>query len=159
MPPFRQVEPFFVLELISFTRKGYWIRVGDQFAYAIGREPSEIDESIGKTLLESLDPDQTEKVLEYIGIIGTLQDSGSEGPRWLINRSIHPALVGCELVGSSAKPSSLCSSYCQRDDSDPQIIHQRSLHGDGKRSWKILDLSDEGAVQGLWKKDSTNKPA
>jgi hypothetical protein len=161
--------PFVALELLSedgIARKGFWVRTGNRFAYAVGRPENEeaaaslacsllgpkVKECKGMSLSDSIKFMASEKGKEiavassYVGLVGEVNDNGS----WLIDASNLAELVGCVLVASDGMQPLCCSSLCiALDDCGKDvgegILLEQTIHskdrGDVVRRWKIVELS------------------
>jgi hypothetical protein len=162
--------PFMALELVSENgnegRRGYWVRTGHRFAYAIGR-PTDVDlaktlgcptqsplvkDQVGKTLeeviksMEADDDANKEQLLAVIGsYVAVCGDIDPETGAWRISDSTNPGLVGCQLVGNTNEKSEHCCSTLKSEAKDVQlgdIVDQVvSGHGLYVRKWKVLELS------------------
>lgn len=161
--------PYMALELLCDNnqpgaRRGYWLRAGSKFAYAVGRptsrdaaaalgchdNSSEIACSVGKNLQEVV-YDLTKSKAEildllgsYVGVAGYIDSTGA----WVIQHSTHPELVGCRLVGSLQ--DEYCCSTLSKADMTPngqQVVVQTVRLEDGNevtRSWKVMELAGCG---------------
>jgi hypothetical protein len=161
---------FMALELVSENghegRKGYWVRTGHRFAYAIGRPtdvelaktlgcPSQsplVKEQVGKTLeevIKSMEADDAKKeqllavIGSYVAACGDIEPGTGS---WRISESTNPGLVGCHLVGNSnEKEQHICSTlrskskHVQEGDIVDQIVSGEGLY---IRKWKVLELSE-----------------
>lgn len=152
--------PFLALELVSENgltdaRKGYWVRAGMDFAYAVGRPlsasaaqslgcpefSSELSCCIGKSLSEALkDPtsqtlsssDLFDVVGSYVAVAGQIEGSSS----YRIMTSTNPELVGCILCSDNNDVALLCSSLSRVDGSN-DIVEQ--MIGQTRRRWRIVE--------------------
>ncbi|GAX09243.1 hypothetical protein FisN_17Lh290 [Fistulifera solaris] len=132
--------PFMALELISEERKGYWVRAGNHFAYAVGRPKNnrlaEYNVSALKDLSETSAISITEKAAiigSYVCVAGSIHE---ESGTWIIHHSTHPELIDCELAGS--RESQTACSFLEWNTDE---LLEESLHGgNGSRLWKIVQL-------------------
>jgi hypothetical protein len=129
--------PFMALELQSENglpfgaRKGYWVRAGRCFAYAVGRPTrgefakqlscvehcdSIQKDCVGKSLAEAVESlyattggssasdgsATTDKILDMLGsYVGLAGEIDDNNSQWRIQHSTNPELVGCLLVSHS----------------------------------------------------------
>lgn len=153
--------PFFACRLMNesgIDRKGFWVRTGKFFAYAIGRpntvddavklqcavESPQIQASVGKTLEEAVMENAwgMDVVGSYVSVCGEVigSDQDEEIPSWKILHSTDPALVGCDLLGLG---SHSCSTLTMDGDLlEGSILNQRVGSDDCIRSWKVIEISD-----------------
>jgi len=147
--------PFLALQLVQeehdgmqATRKGFFVRAGNQFAYAVGRPTNnklsvELQFAVEKSLAEAVSRWDNESILDiaigtYIALAGEVVDT-----YWMIRHSTQPELVGCKLVGDLETDNLCCSNFrkigemCQIGDQLEQV-----LCGGGVRRWKIDEVSD-----------------
>jgi hypothetical protein len=158
-----EAGPFMALELVSENgkggaRKGYWVRAGRWFAYAVGRpitaesavalgcaeKSDELAHCVGKTLLEAVTTtlkhaNVLDLVASYVGVAGEVDGRG----KWRIQHSTNPSLVGCLLMGP-ADEANCCS--CVEGEFAPCNVVEQTIVGldDGspsvQRSWKVIEL-------------------
>ena len=157
--PGTEKGPFMALALVSENdnenaRRGYWVRAGNRFAYAVGYPTSavsaaalkcpekcvKIKEYIGQPLADvarSLAP-VAETILDIIGSYGAL--AGEIVDRnWKILCSTNPELVGCSLLGDITADKFCCSRLTGHAAGD--VI--QAIPTDGAtltRRWKVLEL-------------------
>lgn len=169
--------PFAALELVSengSARKGFWVRTGNQFAYAVGRpEDAASASSLGCSPLSSKIKDCTTKSLSeavkflatdkeeeiaiaqsYVAVVGVIEESGA----WRIGLSNVPELTGCILVGGNEAEVLCCSSLRAVSDVSPTnvgegtILEQAIRTVDGgivRRQWKVVELSTTTALPAI----------
>jgi hypothetical protein len=145
--------PFCALELVEDTgvaRKGFWVRAGNRFAYAIGRPSDEassaalkcesgshtISQQVGKSLAEALSDHESvalQQAWSYVAVIGQVMDDGS----WYIESSSRPDLVGCTLLGGV---SSTCCSFLSKGEEDG-YINQVLIGTEQTRKWRIVEVT------------------
>ena len=156
--------PYMALELVEdggVPRKGFWVRAGNRFAYAVGRPETEeatarlqcergsdsIAGQVGKSLKEATSDDVVSalrQAMSYVAIMGTIRESGE----WYIESSTRPDLVGCTLLDGS--PGKLvCSALIkcnQAGQEEGQYVTQVSLRSaegsatpDWKRVWRVVE--------------------
>lgn len=160
-----QVGPFAALELVSENglagaRKGYWVRAGTRFAYAVGRPVTaqaaaalgcfershELAGCVGKPLLEAATEisslsslDALDAVASCVAVAGEVDD---ESGQWKIRCSTNPELVGCLLVGSRNDDN--CCSYLGSELTlGEDVVQTLASHGDSPartRIWKVVEL-------------------
>lgn len=163
--------PSFALKLVSESdteRTGFWVRTGDEFAYAIGRPKNDalaeklgclaksaaLEDCVGKSLREaakSVDDDlsnQLRMVGSYIGLHGRVANG-----EWIILHSTEPDLVGCSLVGLEGS-SSCCSTLgLDGENKLPRVgdILTQSLVGPNGvvRKWEILEIDGTSHLPGI----------
>jgi hypothetical protein len=150
--------PFCALELVSENgltgRRGFWVRTGNRFAYAIGRpqdkdtesslgcEPGShrIAERTGKSLnYKTSDIGQSglRQAWSYVAVVGEVKDDGS----WAIESSTQPELVGCSLLGG---PKELCCSVLTRTPGSQGYVQQAICPNRSEeciRAWRIVELN------------------
>jgi hypothetical protein len=151
------------LQLISednVPRSGYWVRVNNRFAYAVGYPKSEelaeqleclktsaiIPTTEGRNLAQLLQDYEPNDILDivgcYVGITGTIDQ---ENQSWTIQYSTQPELVGCQLlVSGEEKGDDCCTSLLSQNEND-SVIEQRLVSASGKafyRTWRIVELTD-----------------
>lgn len=123
---------------VATTRKGYWVRAGNRFAYAIGRPSSDtIANQVGKSLAEVLSSssdDALSQAMSYIAAIGQVRDDGS----WYIESSTRPDLVGCSLVGGGGSGGNTCCSSLSRRTEDNYV--NQSILGSLVRKWRVVEI-------------------
>jgi hypothetical protein len=152
------------LELITEnqqTRPGYWVRVGMQFAYAIGRwqDSDKVNDCVGQNLLDAVRQCSNDKniadttddagmplgqIFSYLCAAGhvvkaeihrpTNENVPSASSIWKIQYSTCPQLVGCNLLetsGLSIKDGILVQTLS--GDNMPENI---------VRTWKIVELQN-----------------
>lgn len=147
--------PFLALQLVQeehdgmrASRKGFFVRAGNRFAYAVGRPTNnklsvELQFAVEKSLTEAVSRWDKESILDiaigrYIALAGEVVDT-----HWMIQHSTQPELVGCKLVGDLETDKLCCSHFrkvaetCQIGDQLEQV-----LCGGGVRRWKIDEMSD-----------------
>jgi len=148
--------PFAALRLVSENgvvdaRRGYWVRAGNRFAYAVGR-PQNVDAArelsvpeksalvagcVGKVLSEAVadmlgsggknttgDRERAlDVVASYVAVAGEVAE---ETGTWKILQSTNPELVGCFLVGddNGSRPELCCSHLAAGTVSVGQEIDQ-----------------------------------
>ena len=166
--------PFVALELVSEdgkARKGFWVRTGNRFAYAVGRPEDEeaavslacpllspkVKDCKGMSLSEAIkfmtnDRGEEMAVVScYVGLVGEVKDNGL----WLIDASNLAELVGCILVASDGKDSLCCSTLCVAlDDCGNDVgvgtLLDQTIHsherGDVVRRWKVVELSSSASL-------------
>jgi len=124
--------PFVALELMENDhRKGYWVRAGKYFAYAVGRLH---ELGVAKSLTEALDgiiseEERCEIVSSYVGVAGEVNEKGN----WVIHHSLNPELVGCSLFGDTELS---CSQITKDGDVIKQILCDKR-----SRNWKVVELT------------------
>ena len=164
--------PFLALQLESENgkeRKGYWVRAGVKFAYAIGRpnnssltqflgchpRSSQIQDCVGKSLSEATDmiasETQEDKLClagTYVAVAGDILEDGT----WQILFSTHPELIGCALVGGNDK--ALCCSSLRDYSQDYLKVGcsiEQILAGAGGtvRRWRLVEIDGCRDLPGL----------
>lgn len=135
--------PFMALELVSDERRGYWVRAGFHFAYAVGRPKDTLlggcEISSWKDILKKSTISISEKAVimgSYVCIAGNI-DEHSGTSIWTINHSTHPELVGCELAGI-AEGTNVCSML--EWESDEVLVERLRGYRATERKWKIVQL-------------------
>jgi hypothetical protein len=154
--------PFMAMELLhennmQNSRKGFWVRAGNAFAYAIGRpitpdaatskdciEPSAfISDHVGKTLNEAVnelattDDAALDLLASYVAVTGIINSRGE----WGIQYSTNPELVGCHLLGNS--DDALCCSVLRCTQLEEEVEQSLLLPTDSQRVtrvWKVVEL-------------------
>jgi hypothetical protein len=158
-----QAGPFAALELVSENglagaRKGYWVRAGSRFAYAVGRPVTaeaaaalgcfershELASFVGKSLLDAaseasnLPADALDALSSYVAVAGTIDESG----QWNIQCSTNPELVGCLLIGSNTDDN--CCSYLGSEfklgEDVVQTLASSGASPSITRIWKVVEL-------------------
>lgn len=159
--------PFMALELVEDSgvpRRGFWVRAGRHFAYAVGRpsnddaiaslncEPGsdKIADQVGKSLMEATSEDKTaalRQAMSYVAVVGTIRDDG----RWYIESSTRPDLVGCALIESASPGNLTCSALinCRTmDQGEDQFVTQVSTNTTEdstarlwERTWRVLEMT------------------
>ena len=162
--------PSFAFELITENDKerlGYWIRMGNYFAYAIGRpkDPNTaqslgchdrchaIEECIGKSLGEAAQSfvsdlaTQMRIVGSYVGLFGEVTTSGV----WNVLHSTDPSLVGCTLVGSDTNSCSKLSIEGGRDKLDVGDMFSQYIVGCNQvvRKWEVVEIDCDINLPGV----------
>mmetsp|Transcript_14453 Transcript_14453/g.23912 ORF Transcript_14453/g.23912 Transcript_14453/m.23912 type:complete len:371 (-) Transcript_14453:24-1136(-) len=154
--------PFCALELVQengFARKGFWVRAGNRFAYAIGRPSDEavtnklgcaagshkIVDNVGKSLAEATTAagagreSALQQAWSYVAVIGEVRDNGAA---WYIESSTRPDLVGCHLLGGD--DASTCCSSLTKDAADHDMMgdHVDQLISGSKcvRKWRVVEV-------------------
>ena len=155
--------PFMALELqeeveeanggitIKIERRGFWVRVGDHFAYAIGRPTAgcNIVTKVGSSLADALKDEETtgsalNKAFTYIAVYGQIQQNGE----WRIESSLRPDLVGCSLLGPK-DATNCCSTLTTLTDKSDNSVGTvvQTLVGPNQtqlfRKWRVVELSDD----------------
>jgi hypothetical protein len=156
--------PFCALELLSENgmtgaRKGFWVRAGNRFAYAIGRPTTKeaaialncaenshmLQHCIGKSIEEAV-KELTTDTVEMMRLIGSyVAVTGEVGPTgsWIIQHSTSPDLVGCLLFGEES--DTICCSVLQGSWMVGCEIEQRVLTRSNMppvtRVWKVVEMS------------------
>jgi len=177
--------PFMALELVEEnghrnTRKGYWVRAGHRFAYAIGRpesveaatalncvpESASIQEKVGQTLNEVIsaidDNDKMEQKLailsSYVAVVGEIFETEEDKSSWRISDSTNPGLVDCHLVGEDMDEDETCCSVTQGDSKKAKEgdVVEQMVRADGSfvRKWKVVELSSGCSIPFLKCKES-----
>jgi len=166
--------PFVALELVSEDgkeRKGFWVRTGNRFAYAVGRPEdaasaaslgcnplsSKVKDCKSKSLAHAvkfLANDKDEEIaiaLSYVAIVGQVEDNGS----WRIDASNLAELVGCILIGGNEMEQFCCSTLSVASDKSQTGVGEGTLvdqkiptknNSDVVRRWKIVELSSSAAL-------------
>jgi hypothetical protein len=156
-----EAGPFLALELASENglegaRRGYWVRAGRWFAYAVGRpataesasllncaeKSDELARCVGKTLSEAVaalpHANSLDLVTSYVAAAGKVDDEG----RWRIQCSTNPSLVGCLLMGSASEAN--CCSCVKGEFARGSVVEQTIVGLDGsppvRRCWKVIEL-------------------
>jgi hypothetical protein len=162
--------PSFAFKLISENdgvRCGYWIRMGNYFAYAIGRPKDAntaqsqgchercyaIEECTGKSLGEAAQlivsdlATQMRIVGSYVGLCGEVTRSGV----WNILHSTDPSLVGCALVGSDTNSCSKLSIDRGQDKLDAGDIFSQFIVGCNQvvRKWEVVEIDGNSNLPGV----------
>jgi hypothetical protein len=155
--------PFMALELSTdqgVPRKGYWVRAGNRFAYAIGRPDTEegcsklkcepgsslISSQIGTSLEDAIcdgndsNVDPLRQFMSYVAVVGIIQDDGS----WLIESSSRPDLVGCTLLDVNPGPLT-CSilrhqEEVQNETYITQVSQNTGENSKWHRIWKVWEI-------------------
>jgi hypothetical protein len=158
-----QNGPFMALELVSENglvgaRKGYWVRAGRRFAYAVGRPVTaeaaaalgcfecshELAGCVGQPLLDgtsdvaNLPADALDAVASYVAVAGDIDESG----KWTIQCSTNPELVGCLLIGSK-EDGQCCSCLGSELKVGEDVVQTLDSQGDSPartRVWKVVEL-------------------
>jgi hypothetical protein len=153
--------PFVALELVSENglegaRRGYWVRAGKRFAYAVGRpitaesaaslgcagKSPAVADCVGKTLFEAVaeleDVNTLDLVTSYVGVAGKVSGEG----KWMIKHSTNPSLVGCLLIGS---PDDVrCCSSVAGEFTENNVVEQTIVRFEGcpsvNRTWKVVEV-------------------
>jgi len=167
--------PFLAMELVSENdgsgscssgiRRGYWVRVGNRFAYAVGRPISasatvtlkcadlshEIATKVGKTLSDAIaelapGPEKALDLLSsYVCVAGEVL--ASPDSKWIIHHSTNPELLGCNLVQPSGQNDddtacSLLTGTGAVGDEIVQLINSDVFESSPtRRRWKILEMA------------------
>ena len=152
------------LELVTSgdeARRGYWVRVGSKFAYAVGRPTSrdaavafgcpeqscDIQNCVGKSLQDVLpelaknESDILDILGSYVGVAGEIDSTG----KWMIQHSTQPELVGCNLVGSP-RDEHCCSTLSDATTSpDGHQVMEQTVRLENSRvltrKWNVMELS------------------
>jgi hypothetical protein len=150
--------PYMALELVEDSgvpRKGFWVRAGHRFAYAVGRPETEeattrlkcepgceaIAANVGKSLKEAVIDDEASavrQVMSYVAVMGTIRDGGA----WYIESSTRPDLVGCTLLDST--PGTLACSTLAKCNHEGQT--------EGQYVTQVSSSSAEGSVKPNWER-------
>jgi len=155
--PDTSMGPFLAMELVSSARKGYWVRAGPCFAYAIGRpwdpqaasavgcptESAFVHQNVGKSLKEATI--EAESVAQKLAILGSYVAVAGKivGDEWKIQYSTNPELVGCSLIGDPG--DEMCCSLLQgsAQAKEGDTVEQLIIGGNGDRHiWKIVERTD-----------------
>ncbi|GAX13347.1 hypothetical protein FisN_17Hh290 [Fistulifera solaris] len=132
--------PYMALELMSEERKGYWVRAGNHFAYAVGRPLHNRLDEYNVSSLQDLSKMSAISMSEKAAIIGSyVCVAGSideESDSWIIHHSTHPELIGCELAGTSESQTA-CSFLEWKAD---ELLEETLHGGNGSRVWKVVQL-------------------
>ena len=145
--------PFMALELISKERKGYWVRAGKNFAYAVGRpvetvagcheKSNQIASQVGKKLPEAVKELVGEKKEAMLDLAASYLCVAGEviGDSWKILHSTNPELVQCNLLGGDQK---LCCSHLKSEPGGivTQILATEVGMTPAKREWKIVEMDE-----------------
>lgn len=164
--------PSFAMKLLSengVERTGLWVRMGDQFAYAVGRpkepetartlgcheECASVQNCVGKSLAEvakSITTDiakQMQIVVSYVAVYGHV----SKEADWTILHSTDPRLVGCCLVGSAL--NDICCSILSVDGGKKKldagdIVYQSLVGSNGVvRKWEVAEMDGTSNLPGF----------
>lgn len=146
--------PFMALELVSQSssdskdsddsRRGYCVRAGHQFAYAIGRPSPDVAKAVGKSLADAVagiassPDDQLDLMHSYLCVAGEINSKNE----WVICHSTNPELVGCKLsgpAGDNGEEDLCCSRWSTTTDDKHVLIETFS---GGKRVWKVSEQTD-----------------
>jgi hypothetical protein len=158
--------PFMALKLVSESgegenaRVGYWIRVGGQFAYAVGRptdekvtkslecheKSSKVKDCTSKTLAEATkqltSEDDTVGRLgiawNYVCCMGKVRQDGT----WRITSSLHPELVGCTLFGDRNDHLACSLLMASSDAGGKNVVEQVLVPNGETRRWEAVQLID-----------------
>ena len=150
--------PFMALELVSQsssdnkdgdnssvqTRRGYCVRAGHQFAYAIGRPSPDVAKAVGKSLADAVagivssPSDQLDLMHSYLCVAGEINSKNE----WVICHSTNPELVGCKLsipAGNNGEDDLCCSKWSTTTPDKNVLIE--NFPG-GKRVWNVSERTD-----------------
>ncbi len=162
--------PTFAFKLRSENeaeRLGYWVRMGDYFAYAIGRPKDAIaaqslgcheschaiEECTGKTLKEAVQSivcdltNQMRMIGSYVGLCGKVTESGV----WNILHSTDPSLVGCTLIGSDTNSCSMLNIGKEKDKLEVGDILSQYIVGCNRviRKWEVVEIDGDLDLLGI----------
>lgn len=159
--PGTEKGPFAAMELVSENgivgaRRGYFVRAGNRFAYAIGRpltadaakslgcpEASAlVATSVGKSLSDAV-KELTPSENDMLGVIGSYVGLTGEvvNDVYTILHSTNPELVGCTLFGGPSASADLCCSTLRGTVAVGNEIEQ-VLAGGETRVWKVVELTN-----------------
>lgn len=162
--------PFMALELVDNDdsndngRKGYWVRAGDCFAYAVGRPTKGgggIHTCVGKSLAEATqmlapnngvdDKERLALLVSYVSVAGRIHTAEAGKEEWRIECALNPELVGCILVAPAAGQTTnwdlLCCRLEKVNDMNraSEYVEQVMVDDQGqevRRTWKVVELTD-----------------
>ncbi len=161
--------PYFACQLLTengMDRRGYWVRTGNYFAYAVGRPKDAttaeilacssksqqiqgcVGTSLGQAVQDLVGSDSQEQLSllgTYVCVFGEIV-STEDGSEWNILHSTDPRLVGCKLLGSTPDCCSTITWESSERLQQGDLLCQTVELATCIRQWQVLEVDDPSTM-------------